>query len=372
MEHATIGQWLSARTGLNPAILGRYGLQRAVNRRLRATGESHAGSYLRLLLQSEQEQQQLVDLLVVPETWFFRDRASYRLLAQLGRQHLAGALQRPPLRLLSAPCASGEEPYSMAMTLLDLGLPISHFRIEAIDISATSLARARRGVYGRHSFRGVHEAERQRHFQPHGQGWLLNPEIRACVRLRQGNLLDCLEGISLPYDVVFCRNLLIYLEESAIRSLLTNLARLLRPGGLLLVGPVEMASVPTEWFEPLGRAFAFAYRRRFPSTADSRLQPAGASEPSTPVRLRPDELLRCTAQLRRDPTQVQLHLRLAELLIERQQPRQALEHLRKGLYLQPHSQEILERLINLCLSLGDLEQGRAFQGRLTRLIGRHR
>lgn len=366
MEHAAIAQWLSERTGLNPAILGPTTLHRAVNRRRQASGAPDDPSYLQLLLNSEPEQMALLDLLVVPESWFFRDRPAYGLLARQGRRHLEAPPDTPPLRLLSAPCASGEEPYSMAMTLLDLGLPPSRFQIEAIDISATNLARARRGIYGRNAFRGVAPLERQRHFEPHAEGWSLNPEVRACVHLRQGNLLDCLDRLSVPYDLVFCRNLLIYLEDAAITSLLASLARLLRPGGLLLVAAVEMARVPAALFEPLGIPSAFAYRRRAPLTTpeDAVVPPPLAPLPARPL---PDELARCSAQLQRDPTRVSLYLRQAELLIERRQPQQAVSSLRKGLYLQPRSREILERLIALCRSLGDLEQSEGFEARLARL-----
>lgn len=387
MDDGAIARWVADQTGINPDTLGRTRLQRAIERRLQASGEPQVGGYVRLLQRSEAEQQALVELLVVPETWFFRDRAAFAALARLGRERCEGPADAPPLRLLSAPCSSGEEPYSMAMTLLDLGLPTSRFHIDAIDICVASLDRARRALYGRHAFRGVDAAERQRYFLPSGQGWALKPEIRDCVQFRQGNLLHCLEPLNSHYDAVFCRNLLIYLHDEAIDGLLASIARLLRPGGLLLVGAAEMARVPLSLFEPQRQPESFAFRRRHPEPEGPR--PAVAPSPQTrgpllaplpepptaavPVATRAGgsttavELERCRALLQCDPTAVAIHLRMAELCMELAEPHQALRCLRKGLYLEPRSCEILQRLIAVHRSMGNLEESQRFEARLARL-----
>lgn len=405
MDDVAIAQWVASQTGIDPAILGDSRLRRAIDRRHQLSGESSPHRYLQLLRRSEQEQQALVELLVVPETWFFRDRSAFAALARLAREQRDLPADQPPLRLLSAPCSSGEEPYSMAMTLLEQGLPASRFRIDAIDISLAALDRARRATYGRHAFRGVQAAERQRFFQPAGQGWALRPEIRDCVQFRQGNLLHCLRQISTLYDVVFCRNLLIYLHDGAIESLLSAIAGLLRPGGLLLVGAAEMARVPPSRFEPQRQPESFAFRRRLdepetpaplaasavgsasfraassnPVTATTPIAPAaakrgpaGASTAAAgPGVAGPGsdalaELERCRRLLSRDPTAVAVHLRMAELWIAQRDPQQAERCLRKGLYLQPHSREILRRLIAVHRSMGNSDERQRFQDRLARL-----
>ncbi len=146
--------------------------------------------------------------MVVTETWFFRDPETFAAFVRLVREEWLPAHTTAPLRLLSVPCSSGEEPFSLVMALLDAGVPAERFQIEAVDISARALARAERGVYGRNSFRGKDLAFRDRYFQPSEEGFVLDPAVRDCVRFCQGNFLsdDFLTGRA-SYDFIFCRNL---------------------------------------------------------------------------------------------------------------------------------------------------------------------
>ena len=380
MEFTAISDWFSDHTGISPAILGDHTLRWAVNRRMEASGEAYNHNYFRKLLQSEAEQEALVELLVVPETWFFRDRQPFLELATWARERLAAQAEATPLRLLSAPCSSGEEPYSMAITLLDHQVPSRLFHIDAIDICAAALDRARRAIYSRYSFRGVTVTEQERHFKDCPEGWVLNPNVRRCVHFRQGSLSRCLEQMTSPYDVIFCRNLLIYLQAAAADSLLASIGQLLKPGGLLVVGAAEMARVPRPLFEPLGRPFScgFWYRGIAESAtkgitvsttvpAQPPQQPLPPSPALTEADRRSQDLEHYQRLLERDPTRVFTYLRMADLLIEGGEPWEAIACLRKGLYLQPRSREILERLTTLCCSTGQLEQGRRYQERLSRL-----
>ena len=269
-----IATWLADFSGISTGIIGHHTLQRAVGERLEVTGLDDITAYLELLLSSPQEQQNLVELVVVPETWFFRDRQPFVHL----RAHISGliadGLPSQPLRLLSAPCASGEEPYSLAMTLLDMGLPADCFRIDAIDICRQSIRKARQAVYGKHSFRGVSEAEKTQNFQVTPQGLALNPAIRQTVHFKCANLMRCLVETGSTYDVIFCRNLLIYLEEAASQHLLESFASLMRPGALLIVGSAETGKVPPSLFQPIRESFVFGFLRR---EEPPSLPPAAAS-----------------------------------------------------------------------------------------------
>jgi len=257
-----VADWLASYSGISTSIIGNHSLQRAIGQRLQITGLEEPESYLNLLLESPQEQQCLVELVVVPETWFFRDRQPFVHLRQHINALLAGGLPSQPLRLLSAPCASGEEPYSMAMTLLDMGLPAEYFRIDAVDICRQSIRKARQAVYGKHSFRGVSEAEKTQNFQATPQGLALNPAIRQTVHFECANLMRCLAETGSHYDVIFCRNLLIYLEEAASQHLLESFATLMRPGALLIVGSAETGKVPSSLFQPIRESFVFGFLRR--------------------------------------------------------------------------------------------------------------
>lgn len=384
---AAISAWLAAHAGFCPQVLGERSLCRALERRRLATGLRAPGVYEQQLLARAEEQAALVEELVVPESWFFRDRAVWDTLAAFAHERQGSG--SPLLRLLSAPCAAGEEPYSIALTLLDQGLPPESFQIDGLDISAACLDRARRGEYGRHALRGVPTSERQRHFRTTNLAtnpasapetaptiaWRLDAAVRRCVRFHYGNLVQGSLPLIGTYDVVFCRNLIIYLHDAAVDALMDRLSNLLRPGGLLVVGSAELSRVPDSCFEPLGEGAGSAFRRR-PAAPRLVVAPALApvSAPAAPrmpllapLGGRSEPLEHGRRQIRRHPTSARAHLRLAELLLAQEQHREALAHLRRGLYLQPHSREILERLIPLCRALGEVEQSRRFADRLARL-----
>lgn len=188
IEH--IERLLKSRIGLDAESIGRSVIERAVRQRMAALEQSALEDYWTTLGGSPREQQALVEAVVVPETWFFRYPESFNALASLAVERLVQLAGSRPLRLISLPCSSGEEPYSIAMTLLDAGLLPAQFHIDALDVSDKVLEQARRGLYGRNSFRGEQLAFRQRHFQQQADGYLLDTRVRDCVSLRTGNLLD--------------------------------------------------------------------------------------------------------------------------------------------------------------------------------------
>jgi len=419
-----IADWLSGYSGISTSIIGVHSLNRAVQQRLQATGLDDESLYHEHLLSSPEEQQELVELLVVPETWFFRDRQPYVYLQQHLGALLQGGLPSQPLRLLSAPCSTGEEPYSMAMTLLEMGLPQQAFSIDAIDISRQSIRRARQAVYGKHSFRGVSEVEQRRHFQATPQGLAVHPAICQSVHFRRANLMVALAELATAYDVIFCRNLLIYLEEAASQHLLTCFAGLIKPGGLLIVGSAETGKVPSDLFEAIREPFVFGYRRRvvqvsppllaavLPTAAPSATSaaiPAVRDNPKAPTQVRrsrsrrspsplppsptpsaaarrarvasgvreraapspapavPTDLQRFAQELERNPYSDAVYLQQAQWMLSHNRAQEALESLQKCLYLKPDSREALKAMIQLTRQLGQLERSRQFQGRLARL-----
>lgn len=286
----------------------------------------------------------------------------------------------------------------MAMTLLDLGLSTSEFSIDAIDICKASIRKARKAVYGKHSFRGVSPEDQRRHFVATNEGFCLDPKIAQCVRFQRSNLMRCLEAMAAPYDVVFCRNLLIYLEDQATQYLLQTFARLLKPGGLLVVGSAETGKVPAALFSPLRESFVFGFERRNQESSEDVMAPpaplvarAMASQRiipalrKAPARTAPKErpvapkrsvlpadvvsteLDRCRRSLESDPTCDPLYLRMADLLIQEHQKQEALVWLRKYLYLQPQSTDVLQKLIEISRELGQYQESEQFQARLARL-----
>jgi chemotaxis protein methyltransferase WspC len=178
------------------------------------------------------------------------------------REELLPANPTTPLRMLSVPCATGEEPYTIVMTLLDAGVPEERFRIEAVDICERLLVHARRGSYGRGSFRGADLQFRTRYFDAEESRYVLYESVRRLVRFQQGNLLalDFLPG-GARYDVIFCRNVLIYFDRPTQDRALAVLSRLLTPNGVLFVGPAESGVVIEHDFRSAKMPLAFAFRK---------------------------------------------------------------------------------------------------------------
>lgn len=259
IEH--IERLLKTRIGLDAESVGRSVIERAVRQRMTANQQRALEDYWTILGGSPREQQALVEAVVVPETWFFRYPESFRALAGLAQEHHARLRGARPLRLISLPCSSGEEPYSIAMALLDAGFTPEHFQIDALDVSDKVVEHARTGLYGRNSFRGEALDYRDRHFQVQREGFLVSERVRNCVRLRCGNLLDdIIFAGEAPYDFIFCRNLLIYFDRPTQVRVLDVLKRQLHHDGVLFIGPAEASLASQSGLQALGRQQTFAFR----------------------------------------------------------------------------------------------------------------
>ena len=251
--------------GLDPATIGSAAIQRAVRVRMTALGSDDVAAFTDLALRDPAERDQLVEEIVVAESWFFRDRQVFDFVRRFVCT-LAALPGRQPVRILSAPCASGEEPYSVAMDLLDAGLAPAQFAIDAIDVSRASLARARQGCYSANAFRNADLSFRDRWFRSEQGGSVLDDAVRSCVHFAWANLLeeslvaDTLHSGRGPYDVIFCRNLLIYLTPAARGRVEQALSRLLKPDGVLVLGAAEPPIMKGDWI-PAGDSSIFALRR---------------------------------------------------------------------------------------------------------------
>ncbi|MFO0928241.1 MAG: protein-glutamate O-methyltransferase CheR [Gemmataceae bacterium] len=238
---------LRERTGIDPDTLGAGAVPAAVRARLHRIGERDAAAYACRLRADAAEFARLVDEVVVPETWFFRGGDLFWHLAD----HVRAAAA--PVRVLSLPCSTGEEPYSLAIALTERGVPPARWSIEAVDLSGRHVEQARRGVYRAFSFRQLPTSLRDRYFSPAGDDWQLSPAIRTAVQFRVGNILEpALLGVVGPFDLVFCRNLFIYLGRDARRRAVDTVAGLVRDGGLLCLGHADPLDPADGRFAPTG------------------------------------------------------------------------------------------------------------------------
>ncbi|CDN62557.1 putative chemotaxis-related methyltranferase [Burkholderia cenocepacia H111] len=285
--------WLLRETGIDPDSLGNDFLMRALTDRIhawQADGErvpsaarppvtpEALDAYWQQLNASADERRALIELFVVPETWFFRDREAFATLARLAAERLA-AMPGRVIRVLSAPCSTGEEPYSAAMALLDAGLEPASFAIDAIDLSPRAIEQARLGCYGRNAFRGTATEFRTRYFTPTRDGWLLDERVRACVQFSHANLVEPLADTGIRYDFVFCRNVLIYFDRDAQDRVIRSLDERLADDGVLFVGPAETGVAMRHGMRSARVPLAFAFHRE-PAGAAAE---AGAARPVAPL-----------------------------------------------------------------------------------------
>ena len=223
--------------------------------------------YLRFGPQRSDELQRVISHLTNNETYFFRELAQLQVfgdhvLRRIKEQKTRLGDRR--LRVLSAGCSTGEEPYSLAMILYDSGQFFWNWDVQVVglDVDPLALEKARRALYSHNSFRQVAPALVERHFVPKGAGREVREPIRRMVQFRQGSLLDreSYQGLQ-PLDVVLCRNVLIYFSDTAIRKVVLHFLELLTPGGFLLLGHAESLARVTDAFVPVRFKGAMVYEK---------------------------------------------------------------------------------------------------------------
>jgi chemotaxis protein methyltransferase CheR len=199
------------------------------------------------------------------ETYFFREAAHFDVILEHVVPELRAAQPNPRLRILCAACSSGEEPYSLAIRLADSGLELGGmpWQIDACDLNPVRLEQARRASYEGLSFRACDEAIQQRCFEREENGRLrLKERYRRSVRFFQANLAAPCTGMGWGvYDIVLCRNLLIYFGAEAFDRLIGRFAQQLVPGGYLFLGHAETLFDRDTEFEPVHFPHTMGYRR---------------------------------------------------------------------------------------------------------------
>lgn len=289
-DYARFFTFLKERIGLDVTSVGEAIVERALRQRCTASGAADSDAYWLLLLGSQAEQQALIEAVIVPETWFFRYPESFVTLGKLAVARLQKLAGVRPLRILSLPCSTGEEPYSIAMALFDAGIDAAQFRVDAIDISPLSIQRAQRAIYGKNSFRGTDLSYRDRHFMPVDEGWQVAQRVRDGVSFRPGNLLDPALLNQPAYDFVFCRNLVIYFDRATQQHVFEVLKRLTLDDGVLFIGPAEGNLLAHIGMRSINIAQSFAFRHAHPddvppvltSPAPIMLAPVAPAVPPAP------------------------------------------------------------------------------------------
>ena len=216
MKIESIVGYLQKQMGMNPDAVGFYTMKKAVYTAMLSRDLDDLDEYYQLIQSNGEALQGLIDAVVIPETSFFRDKKPFKVLKDNLRQlYRMLCSDGEPLKVLSVPSSTGEEPYSIAMTCLEAGLNYGEFEIHACDISQRVLDIAQRGLYSEYSFRGSHTTYQQRYFTPKGHFFQINDQLRKSVNFFQGNLISdqFTSQVEKKFHIVFCRNLLIYFDK---------------------------------------------------------------------------------------------------------------------------------------------------------------
>ena len=261
MPFLSIKKLLQQKIGLNASSVGDSSIDRAIRQRLSSNKLDSVKEYYELLLANSAELAELVEEVVVPETWFFRNNTPFDAFQEYITKSVEPKLKDgKKIRILSIPCSSGEEPYSAAIALHRAGLSLEKIQIDAVDISKRALIKAKRAIYGKNSFRGIDDELQNNYFIKGGAGYRLIEEVREVVNFRQGNfLIGALSSEPNYYDAIFCRNLLIYFDRNTQKAALQKLHRALKERGALFVGHAETSQVTRDMFVQLYSARSFGY-----------------------------------------------------------------------------------------------------------------
>jgi chemotaxis protein methyltransferase CheR len=266
-EFRGLCEFLYRRTGMVFTEAKRYYVQRRVSERMRATGfTSYAGYFARLQTSSGDEIEQLINAFTVNETYFYREENQLRCLtSDLLRERTQVKPRGRPIRIWSVPCSTGEEPYSIAIWLLENWPEVDAHDIDIVgsDIDTQALDAARAGVFGKRALMRLPNRLVDQYLEPlDGERWRVLEDLRQSVSFSAVNLVEMAETRAHGrFDVIFCRNVLIYFDDASRRLAAENLYESLEPGGFICLGHAESMSRISPLFDVCRYADAIVYQR---------------------------------------------------------------------------------------------------------------
>ncbi len=210
---------------------------------------------------SSQLKTRVIEAMTTNETLWFRDTYPFKVLSETIFQEYRDA-RKPSVRIWSAACSSGQEPYSMSMVAEEFARDNPGFRVEivATDISQAILNEAKQAQYdGLALARGLSEERKRQYFSQLGDQWQVNANIRQRVSFREVNLLQNYATLG-RFDVIFCRNVLIYFSTESKKDILDRMAKILNPRGFLMLGASESIAQYSDKFEMVRASSGVVYR----------------------------------------------------------------------------------------------------------------
>jgi chemotaxis protein methyltransferase CheR len=266
-EFRRLAEFLYRRTGMVFSEGKRYFVERRLAERMAATASGRFSDYFAYLRSETQgEVEQLINAFTVNETYFYREDHQLECLSKdLLRERTLIKPIGNKIRIWSAPCSTGEEPYSIAIWLLENWALADTYDIEIVgsDIDTRVLEAAAEGIFGKRALMRLSPELIARYFHPlDDERWQILDDLRLSVRFSRVNLIETKETrIEGRFDVIFCRNVLIYFDDESRRIAAENLYDNLLPGGYICLGHTESMSRISPLFEVCRFSDAIVYRR---------------------------------------------------------------------------------------------------------------
>lgn len=266
-ELRRLADFLYRRTGMIFTETKRYYVERRILERIVATSSrSFAGYFAYLRSEARNEVEHLINAFTVNETYFYReDHQLACLSSDLLKERVAAKRPGDTVRIWSVPCSTGEEPYSIAIWLLENWKDVDAYDIEIVgsDIDTRVLEAAAEGIFGKRALMRLSPELIQRYFHElDEERWQILEDLRQSVRFSRVNLIDTKETRPQGrFDVIFCRNVLIYFDDESRRVAAENLYDNLLPGGFICLGHTESMSRISPLFEVCRYSGAIVYRR---------------------------------------------------------------------------------------------------------------
>jgi chemotaxis protein methyltransferase CheR len=266
-EFRRLCDFLYRRTGMVFTEAKRYFVERRVHERMAATCATTFASYFaRLRSDALGEVEQFINAFTVNETYFYREEHQLQCLTtDLLRERILTKRSGEAIRIWSAPCSTGEEPYSIAMWLLENWPLVDAYDVEIVgsDIDTRVLDAAAAGVFGKRALMRLSPDVVERYFDRlDDDNWRILEDLRGSVRFAPVNLIEPAETASFGrFDVIFCRNVLIYFDDASRRTAAENLFENLAPGGFICLGHSESMSRISPLFDVRRYKDAIVYQR---------------------------------------------------------------------------------------------------------------
>ena len=263
----SVNRQIEETIGLSPEVFHEHHLEFAIHARMSLRGIQHREVYQDILEQECHEVQELAETIFAPTTWFHRHPHAYSYLSDWLKETLQTHLQKTPsnkIRILSFPCSTGEEVYSITMAFLEAGFSSDKLHLEGCDTRTDLLEKAKEGVYGANSFDDMQPELFEKYFGEDQSGrWKIRKDLQAIPQFRQLNpfaIEQQAQSENCTYDIIFCRNILVYLNPEHRRKLLHAIRQHLHKEGMLFAGRSDNVSAIDSRYQLVSSAKgAYAY-----------------------------------------------------------------------------------------------------------------